>query len=137
MRLCNDSGHIHFDLGIKDRPEFNYMVQCSDLGLVFYDSSDPNVAVIGLSSGKLHKFLSYGKPVVINDLPSMKSFLEDNGFGLASPPENLREAIRQVFAGYDGYVSRIRESYPAVIDCQTSYLAFVDSLECSVEHVQR
>ncbi|WP_301102018.1 hypothetical protein [Propionivibrio sp.] len=128
VALCSGLNHIHFDLRIKDRAEFNYMVKNSDLGLVFYDSNDPNVAVIGLSSGKLHKFLSYGKPVVINELPSMKVFLEDNGFGLSSHPQDIPGAIAGIFSDYENHVDHINKKYVSMINYRSAYSEFIDSL---------
>jgi glycosyltransferase involved in cell wall biosynthesis len=128
IALCHDAKHIHFDLGVKNRSELNYIVKNSDLGLVFYDSSDPNVAVIGLSSGKLHKFLSYGKPVIVNDVPSIKKFLEDNGFGLASSPQSIPDSIHNILETYESYSERVVNGYSSLIDFRSSYERFIGTI---------
>lgn len=125
IKLCQDLPHIHFDLGQKSRAELNYLVSNSDMGLVFYDSSDPNVAVIGLSSGKLHKFLSYGKPVVVNDVSSIRAFLEDNGFGLGKRSESIPEAIRDILRNYEDYSQRVKGGYSSLVDFRSSYEQFI------------
>lgn len=125
MELCRNAPHVHFDLGLKSRSVLNYIVRNSDVGLVFYDSADPNVAAIGLSSGKLHKFLSYGKPVVVNDVPSIKTFLEENGFGLAGAPELIPEAIEEVLEKYGVYSERVKSRYFALVDFRSSYERFI------------
>lgn len=126
--LCQDAKHIHFDLGLKSRSELNYIVKNSDVGLVFYDSADPNVAVIGLSSGKLHKYLSYGKPVIVNDVPSIKNFLEDNGFGLAGPPQTISTTINKVLGGYGSYAERVTDKYVSLINFRHSYERFIEAV---------
>lgn len=123
--LCRDAKHICFDLRMKSRSELNYIVKNSDLGLLFYDSADKNVAVIGLSSGKLHKYLSYGKPIVVNDVPSMKSFLEGNGFGLAGPPEEIPSVINKILGDYENYTKRVNDRYFSLIDFRASYGQFI------------
>jgi glycosyltransferase involved in cell wall biosynthesis len=125
IKLCQDVPHIHFDLGLKSRSELNYLVSNSDMGLVFYDSADPNVAAIGLSSGKLHKFLSYGKPVVVNDVSSIRVFLEDNGFGLARRSESIPEAITEILGNYEDYSQRVKGRYPSLVDFRSSYEQFI------------
>lgn len=126
--LCKDAKHIHFDLGLKSRSELNYIVKNSDVGLIFYDSTDPNVAVIGLSSGKLHKYLSYGKPIVVNDVPSMKQFLEGNGFGLAGLTQSIPDAINKILEDYESYTERVSEKYVSLIDFRASYGRFIESV---------
>ena len=129
MELCRDAPHIHFDLGLKSRSELNYIVLHSDLGLVFYDSADPNIAAIGLSSGKLHKFLSYGKPVVANDVPSIKDFLEENRFGLARPSGHIPEAITEIVENYRAYSEHMKGRYSSMVDFRSSYKSFIAAVE--------
>lgn len=127
MDYCKDVNHIHFDLNLKSREELNYIVKNSDLGLAFYNSSDPNVAVIGMSSGKMHKFLSYGKPVVVNDILSIKEFLERNGFGVACHAQNISENISGIFNDYDSYEKRIIDNYPLLVNFRSEYKNFINS----------
>ncbi|MBU0689945.1 MAG: hypothetical protein KJ850_03230 [Gammaproteobacteria bacterium] len=129
MALCRGASHIHFDLGHKGRAEFNYMVSHSDIGLVFYDSADPNIAEMGLSSGKLHKFLSYGKPVLSNEVPTLKQFLEGNGFGLAVEPKLIPAAIRKLVQEHDRFSTNVATGYPALVNFRTSYGEFIESLD--------
>lgn len=121
MALCDGVQNIYFDLGMKSRGALNYIVKNSDLGLVFYDSADPNVAVIGLSSGKLHKFLSYGKPVVVNEIPSMRNFLENNRFGIATTSSDIPVAIRTILSSYEIYSNGVSERYGPLIDFRAAY----------------
>lgn len=117
--------HIQFHLGKKNLSELNYLVKHSDIGLVFYDSSDPNINEIGLSSGKLHKYLSFAKPVITNAIPSLRAFLHEHQFGLAVPPEQFASALTTLVQQHATYSQRIAAHYPELIQFERSYAQFL------------
>lgn len=120
--------HIHFHLGKKDLSALNYLVKHSDIGLVFYDSTDPNINEIGLSSGKLHKYLSFAKPVITNEIQSLRDFLHTHHFGLAVPPEQFGDALSTLVQQHATYSQRIATHYPSLIQFERSYAQFLETL---------
>lgn len=120
--------HIQFHLGKKSLSELNYLVKHSDIGLVFYDSNDPNINEIGLSSGKLHKYLSFAKPVITNAIPSLREFLHTHRFGLAVPPEQFAAALTTLVQQQATYSQRIASHYPELIQFERSYAQFLVTL---------
>jgi len=123
----NGATNIHFHLGAKRRPEFNYMVASSDVGLVCYQPIDQNVTQVGLSSGKLHKFLSFQKPVLTNGIASLHEFITRNGFGISVGVEGFREAIQNLASGYHEYCKNIRDRYAVLCNYEHEYMAFAQA----------
>jgi glycosyltransferase involved in cell wall biosynthesis len=118
------ASNVRFHLGIKDRATFNYMVANCDAGLVWYESQDHNVSHVGLSSGKMHKFLSYNKPVISNHYPSLQDFIASHGFGVSVTTDDIRIAIREVTENYSMITKNIRARYSALCNYEREYIAF-------------
>lgn len=121
--------HIHFHLGKKSLADLNYIVKHSDIGLVFYDSTDPNINEIGQSSGKLHKYLSFAKPVLTNNIPSLSAFLQSNRFGIAAEPAQFGAALDMLAARQAFYTQHIAEHYPKLIQFERSYQSFLAAVQ--------
>lgn len=122
------ASNVHFHLGPKSRPSFNYMVANSDAGLVWYQSIDQNVAHVGLSSGKTHKFLSLDKPVLTNGISSLHEFITENGFGVSLASEKFHAAISRLIDNHPTFVKNIRNRYSTLCSYEREYMAFVHEL---------
>lgn len=120
--------NIHFNIGIKSRAALNHMVAHSDAGLVWYESNDPNTSQVGLSSGKMHKFLSFHKPVITNDSASLHDFIETNGFGVSVSAVELSVGIHQVMQRYHALSQNIRNRYSDLCNYEWEYATFLQSL---------
>jgi hypothetical protein len=120
--------NIHFHIGAKSRPVFNYMVAQSDVGLVCYESNDQNVLQVGLSSGKMHKFLSFQKPILIKRMSSLHDFITVNGFGVSVPEEGLPGALRELARNYPVFCDNIQSRYSSLCNYEREYMAFVPSV---------
>jgi hypothetical protein len=126
--------NIHFHIGAKRRSEFNYMVANADVGLVCYGSPDQNVREVGLSSGKLHKFLSFHKPVLTNCIPSLDEFVVSNGFGMSVPIDKFQEAIRTLANNYPSFCENIRKRYSTLCNYEREYTAFIQAMLDKVQN---
>src|SRR5215831_5774859 len=122
------ASNIHFHLGAKSRANFNYMVANSDAGLVWYESGDENVAHVGLSSGKMHKFLSFERPVLTNGISSLRDFVMENGFGVSFASEHIHVAILQLIDNYPTFTKNIRNRYRTLCNYEQEYMAFIHEL---------
>jgi len=122
------ASNIRFHIGAKRRAEFNYMVANADVGLVCYESPDQNVREVGLSSGKLHKFLSFQKPVLTNGISSLHHFITHNGFGMSVPVGDFRAAVRQLADSHQTFCENIRKRYTALCNFEEEYMAFVQAV---------
>jgi glycosyltransferase involved in cell wall biosynthesis len=120
--------NIHFHMGAKSRADLNYMVANADVGLVCYESADPNVCQVGLSSGKMHKFLSFQKPVLTNGITSLHDFITHNGFGLSVAIDDFPMAVRQMAEHYPTFCENIRTRYSVLCNYEQEYRAFEQAL---------
>ena len=127
-RYCAGAEHIVFHLGTKSRADLNYMVANSDAGLAVYDPQDENVRQMGLSSGKLHKFLSLDVPVVCNPQPFLSAYLEDRGWGLSSKTEGIAETLDHLLSNSSQYKENIARTYAIECDFEAAYERVVNSL---------
>lgn len=120
--------NIRIDVSKKSDAELNAIVDASDAGLVYYASSSGNVINTGLSSGKMHKFLGRGKPVVAMDLPLMGGFIVDNGFGatFANAGAGLADALARIFGDKPGFHEAIARRYPRLCSFEASYGAMIE-----------
>jgi hypothetical protein len=115
--------NIRIDVSKKSDAELNAIVDASDAGLVYYASPSENVMNTGLSSGKMHKFLGRGKPVVAMDLPLMGSFIADNGFGatFGGAGAGLAAALATVLGDKPKFREAIARRYPQLCSFEASY----------------
>lgn len=123
-----ENDNIQFHLGTKTRADLNYMVANSDLGLVFYDPKDENVRCMGLSSGKMHKFLSFNVPIVCNAQPFLTEFLESRGYGLTSSLNGIGASIETVLAQRKTFKNSISEGYATECSFEDSYAPVIARL---------
>jgi len=124
-------GHtnIYFHGGIKSRTDLNYMVSKSDIGLAYYIMLDDNVRYIGMSSGKINKYLTYGKPVVVNKMQDIASIMEEKAFGKSATIETMAGSINHIMENYEMYRQNIREKFLKEYDFEAPYLKLIDELD--------
>jgi glycosyltransferase involved in cell wall biosynthesis len=105
--LCQDCSNIHFHLGVKSRAQLNYIVAKADIGLAIYDPKDENVRNIGLSSGKIFKYLAFGKPVILNEMQYLSDYIRERNLGVSVSTGEIDKGINTIFDNYMGYQSSI------------------------------
>jgi glycosyltransferase involved in cell wall biosynthesis len=91
------------------------------IGLAFYEGEDDdNFSKISMASGKLSHYLKYGKPVLVNDLPSLSSLVEKYEFGLVikepSDSQEIKSAIDQIISDYEKYSNNAKACFEAEFD---------------------
>lgn len=103
--------------------------QSADIGLVFYQPIDPNLALAAGSSGKLYDFMRTGVPVIGNDIAGMRELLEGNGCGrvIANAAE-IGKAIREIDARHETFRQGALSSYPKY-EFAGCYSKVVDEVE--------
>lgn len=129
VRRYEGAENIHFSLGIKSRGDLNYMVSRSDIGLAYYNLWDDNVRYMGLSSGKINKYLSFGKPVVVNKMLNIAGLVEEKGFGRSADIETLAGSIHHILADYRAYRKNINDRFLVEYDFEGPYLKIIDEIE--------
>jgi glycosyltransferase involved in cell wall biosynthesis len=126
--LCRDCSNINFHLGVKSRADLNYMVAHADIGLAFYDQKDENVKTMGLSSGKIFRYLAYGKPVIINEMQFTSDYIRERGFGVATDLGAIGDAITGIIENYSHYQTAIITGYNSDSRYEDCYSPLVEKL---------
>ncbi|MGH9804231.1 MAG: glycosyltransferase [Candidatus Acidiferrales bacterium] len=116
FRQADAARRVLFSLEPVPHDELPQLVASADVGLALYKRSDANVLNLGLSSGKLAEYLRAGLPVVASDNPGLRDLVEQQRCGRSvSRIEDVREALREIFADYANYRQRSFETFDAVL----------------------
>jgi glycosyltransferase involved in cell wall biosynthesis len=127
--LCASRDHVVIDLGIKPRSELNYMVANSDIGLAYYATDvDENINYIGLSSGKIHKYLSFGKPILVNRLPLLAESVEGCGLGVILELGSIKDGLNALMSRYAEHRQNVQKKYADTYAFEPAYQKFLAEL---------
>ncbi len=112
LSFLEESGRVFFTSGMLQEREYDSLVGSAYIGLVWYpqcDKSNYNMYYIGLSSGKLCKCLSRGKPVIVQGFfHGYRELVETNHLGRAvSSPSELAKAVLDIDMEYESYDATI------------------------------
>lgn len=103
------------------------------IGLALYRGDDPNFSEIAKASGKLANYLQYGKPVIVNALPSLVDLVDQYEFGIAinnpSDPTEIITAIKKILANYNYYCQNARYCFEMEYDFQKKVQPFLSFIE--------
>jgi glycosyltransferase involved in cell wall biosynthesis len=90
------------------------------IGLAFYQDmpgTGDNFSKISKASGKLNHYLKCGKPILVNNLPSLVELVEQYGCGIVvndlTNADELRAAIAKILHNYDEYSQNARRCFDA------------------------
>lgn len=97
--------------------DYHRFVRLSDVGLAWYDPSDPNLRYVGLSSGKIAQYWALGKPVIVNRLPLFEDVLPEFRCGVTvDSPEEIPAAVETIAGDYEAYEAGARAAFDALFD---------------------
>lgn len=100
---------VHFVAPVPQAELMPY-VASADAGIVPYQPIDDCHRYC--SPNKLFEFIAAGVPLIVNDLPYLRSVVQANGFGVAellATPADYARAICRMFASQEGDETRFRE----------------------------
>jgi len=101
--------------------------------LALYKAYDDNCSKIAMASGKLAHSLKMGKPVIVNDLPSLRKLTEKYQFGviIKEPfdPEEIKMAIEAIVKDYEMYSRNAKLCFEAEFDFGKKMEPILDFME--------
>lgn len=108
------------------------------IGAAFYKDINENFAQISKASGKLAQYLRHGKPVLMNDLDSLRNLNERYKFGVTiknpSDPRELKKALDEIIENYEFYSANASVCFEKEFDFRVkaaTFLEFVENIENS------
>jgi hypothetical protein len=73
-----------------------------------------------MASGKMGYYLKHGKPVLVNDLPSLSAFVESRKIGVVvrdpCDPTEMRRAVESILADYACLSANARKCFLEELD---------------------
>ncbi len=90
------------------------------IGLAFYADIGNNFSQISMASGKLPQYLKWGKPILVNDLPSLSQLVEKYQCGIViknpSDGREIKAAVDRIVSGYANYSRNAKACFAAEFD---------------------
>jgi len=100
--------------------EVDRLYASATIGLAFYKDLDSNFSLMSMASGKLGYYLKHGKPVLVNDLPSLSTFVESREIGVVvrdpCDPAQMRRAVESILANYARFSANARKCFLEELD---------------------
>ncbi|UZQ55229.1 hypothetical protein OOK60_03900 [Trichothermofontia sichuanensis B231] len=128
-----NSKNMFLSLNPVDLSELYMIYSSAHIGLAFYRNDiNENYSQIVKASGKLAEYLKYGKPVIVNDIPSLSKIVCQYGIGqIVKDPSSEVEfetAIATILADYDNYSKRALYCYQCEFDVSKNLQIFIHKL---------
>lgn len=100
-----DNKVVFLDTTFISENEYEEMISSADIGLALYKTTgSKNIYYIGLSSGKIARYLKCGLPVVVSNLPSLARLIDEYQCGIfVDAVEQLPIAIEKIISEYEFY----------------------------------
>ena len=73
------------------------------------------MSVVGLASGRMHKFLSFDKPLLVDTVPLFVTVAK-NGFSVCASIDEFPLGVRQLMRTYADLQYNIRQRYSRLCD---------------------
>ena len=100
--------------------DYHRFVRMSDVGLAWYEPSDPNLRFVGLSSGKIAQYWALGKPIIVNRLPLYEEIFERFRCGiLVDRPDEIPAALARIAADLPSYQQGARDVFRMYFDIES------------------
>ena len=128
-----ESGRLFIQTSNLNENDYDELVRSAHIGLVWYpppSPENPNMYYLGLSSGKLNKFLSCGKPVVCSGgIYGYREMIEGNGLGLiCEHAGELPSDVRRIEDNYQLITQNIREFYLEHLEFEKCFKGVIDCI---------
>jgi glycosyltransferase involved in cell wall biosynthesis len=100
--------------------DYHCFVRMSDVGLAWYEPSDPNLRFVGMSSGKIAQYWALGKPIIVNRLPLYEEVFERFHCGiLVDRPDEIPAALARIAADLPSYQQGALDAFRMYFDIES------------------
>lgn len=113
--------------------EVDKIFNAPTIGLAFYADIGNNFSQISMASGKLPQYLKWGKPILVNDLPSLSQLVEKYQCGIViknpSDGKEIKTAIQQIVSNYTYYSRNAKACFAAEFDFSKKMQPILDFIK--------
>lgn len=124
---------IYQNLPIKEYTDY---IRNFAVGLVWYSAleADESHYYIGLSSGKMFKYLSLGQPVIAVDCPGITEVVNKYKLGIVIKNiSELPQAYETIMRNYSDYRENVIRTYRSKFDFRKRITPFIECIEETIE----
>jgi glycosyltransferase involved in cell wall biosynthesis len=124
--------NVFFSMTPVDMNDLPHVYAAADIGVVLYMDINENYSLIAKASGKLGYYLKYGKPLIVNNIPSLRKFIDEFACGViiddVASPQAWAAAVDSILSNYDTYSENCRKAFRDVFDFDVSFVRVEDVL---------
>lgn len=112
-----DGRKVYMGVAELNDTEYDALVRSAHIGLALYVPKDRNILHIGLSSGKVSRYLQCGVPIIVSNLPSLSNLVGRYACGLIiSDISELKAAIETIDSDYERFSSNAVKCFNEILD---------------------
>lgn len=132
LRQIN-SKNLFLSLAPLPYNEVDKIFTAPTIGLAFYADIGNNFSQISMASGKLPQYLKWGKPILVNDLPSLSQLVEKYQCGIViknpADGKEIKTAIEQILSNYTYYSRNAKACFAAEFDFSKKMQPILDYIK--------
>lgn len=136
LRGMADGGRVYLTAQELSESDYEKMVSSAHIGVALYTSKTQNLIHLGLSSGKVAKYLQCGLPIIVSSQPSLLNLVSQYECGVAvAGPSEIPGAVAQILAEYARYSSNARRCFHNLLRLDEGLANIVASISESLQKV--
>ncbi|WP_345993134.1 hypothetical protein [Sulfurimonas sp. HSL-1716] len=110
--MKSNGGQIYYSNTILEHKDKFKIFASADISFVYYEPVNLNLKYAAWSSGKFFDSVRCGVPVIANNIPNMKTLVEDNGCGIVLDDFNeVQKAFENIMSNYEIYKKNCYKTY--------------------------
>ncbi|MCR9140737.1 MAG: hypothetical protein NXI24_00585 [bacterium] len=137
-----ESGRLILNDTLLSDADYEQLVQSSRICLAWYgppDDGDDNMFYLGLSSGKMNRYLACGRPVIVPDYYfGYRELMQETGAGIAcSRVAEIAPAIMKIDENYDSYRQHVKTFFESELEFETCFQGVLDEMRRTTQEASQ
>lgn len=131
--ITKNNKNLFLSLEPVEMRELGSIYNSIDIGIACYRPIDSNFASIGSASGKLAYLMQYGKPVIVNGLPSLIEIIKKYNCGKIiydiNNPNQWNNAINELLENYTFFSNNALKCYNELFDFEQNTIPLIKQIK--------
>ncbi len=125
--------NMYLSLEPVDYKNIHKLYSSIDIGIAYYKNINSNFGEIAKASGKLAFYLLHGKPILVNNIPSLNNFVSKYKCGIVvsnvNNPIELDTAIDKIVNNYEFYKKNALNCFYEEFDFNKFFTPIYDNID--------